>query len=169
MVRAQGGDQNAYRQLLQQVLPLLRSYVGRRLSNVDKVEDTVQNILMAIHKNRHTYLADKPFMPWVYGIAHYKLLDELRRHYRHSDNEVAQSKWVETFGGVEANDTASDAKHDLEIAFEALSEKQAHIVRRAKIDGASLKEVAAETGMSESAVKVTIHRALKKMKERLTG
>lgn len=169
MVKAQNGDQNAYRQLLQEIAPQLRSYVARRLSDKNKIEDTVQNILMAIHKNRHTYLESKPFMPWAYGIAYYKLADALRSGYRKQTNEVAQTDWVETFGATETNSIASDAKHDLDKAFDALSESQAHIVKRAKIEGASIKEVATETGMSESAVKVTIHRALKKMKERLVG
>lgn len=169
MVKAQNGDQNAYRQLLQEILPQLRSYVGRRLSDKDKVEDTVQNILMAIHKNRHTYLEGKPFMPWAYGIAYYKLSDTLRSGYRHKNNEVAQSDWIETFSADQTNKDNSDAKHDLDIAFEVLSDKQAHIVKRTKLDGATINEVASETGMSESAVKVTIHRALKKMKERLVG
>lgn len=169
MVKAQKGDQNAYRQLLQEILPQLRSYVGRRLSDTDKIEDTVQNILMAVHKNRHTYLEGKPFMPWVYGIAYYKLTDTLRSGYRRNENEVAQSDWVETFGADQTNRDSSDAKHDLEKAFDVLSDKQAHIVKRTKIEGATINEVANETGMSESAVKVTVHRALKKMKERLVG
>ncbi len=169
MVKAQNGDQNAYRQLLQEILPQLRSYVGRRLSNKDKIEDTVQNILMALHKNRHTYLEDKPFMPWVYGIAYYKLTDTLRSSYRYQENETPQSDWVETFGAGQTNNHSSEAKHDLEKAFEVLSDKQAHIVKRTKLEGASINEVAQETGMSESAVKVTVHRALKKMKDRLVG
>ncbi len=167
MVKAQNGDQNAYRQLLQKIVPQLRQYVAKRLSDTDKIEDTVQNILLAIHKNRHTYLEDKPFMPWAYGIAYYKLTDTLRSKYYKSANELPQSDWVETFGAGETNKNYSDAKHDLDIAFDALSEKQAHIVKRTKIEGASIKEVADETGMSTSAVKVTIHRALKKMKEKL--
>lgn len=168
MKKAQEGDENAYRQVLEDILPALRSYVAKRVSNQDIVEDIVQNILVGIHQNRHTYRPDSAFMPWVFGIAFYKVTDALRSHYRydarmkdHGDN---QDHFLETISATESNSKQVEVQEDLEKALGTLDDKQAHIVKRAKIDGASIHEISEEMDMSESAVKVTIHRAIKKMR-----
>jgi RNA polymerase sigma-70 factor, ECF subfamily len=45
------------------------------------VDDLLQEILLSIHKSRHTYNNDRPFRPWVFTIAKFRLLDHLRKHY----------------------------------------------------------------------------------------
>ena len=171
MQKAQSGDQNAYRQLLESIQPQLRAYIGKRIPDMDKVEDVLQDILFAIHHSRHTYNAKQPFMPWAYGIAYYKVMDNLRRHYRYEKNkteaagEIDHQTFLETLTPVKSNKGVVHAKEDLELAFSYLNDKQEKIIRRAKIDGAKIKDICVEMDMSESAVKVTIHRAMKKMQK----
>jgi RNA polymerase sigma-70 factor (ECF subfamily) len=45
----------------------------------DEVEDLVQEALLAIHNNRHTYDVQRPLTTWCFAIAKYKLIDLLRR------------------------------------------------------------------------------------------
>jgi RNA polymerase sigma-70 factor (ECF subfamily) len=56
---------------------------------------------------------------------------------------------------------AVDARRDLEKILENLPERQRRVLLMMKVDGASVAEVSAATGMSESAVKVSVHRSLK--------
>ncbi len=175
MSRAQSGDQNAYRQVLETIQPLIYSYIDKRINEKDSVEDVMQNALYAIHKNRHTYRSEEPFLPWVYGITNYKVMDFLRRHYRITRNKAElgdadkQDQFFENLTQVPSNNKEVHAKEDLDKALSVLNDKQRRIVTRAKIDGLKIKEVANEMDMTESAVKVTIHRALKTMQEAMKG
>ena len=83
------GDGEAHRRLLEALAPALRriASLGLRragLGNAD-VEDVVQEILLAIHLKRHTWLRDQPFSPWLHAVARYKLIDTMRRRGRRGE------------------------------------------------------------------------------------
>lgn len=67
MARAQEGDGLAYRRLLEEVTPYLRSLAARHGGLSGETEDTVQDILLTLHAARQTYDARRPFGPWVAG------------------------------------------------------------------------------------------------------
>ena len=79
MARAQAGDGEAYRLLLDNVASDLRSFFRRRLRETQEVEDHVQETLMTLHRARHTYDPARPFEPWLYAIARNTLADAFRR------------------------------------------------------------------------------------------
>src|SRR6478752_10173919 len=75
-----GGDPRAYREFLDALSAHLRAFLRRRLTRLpDEVEDLVQECLLAIHNQRHTYDPDQPLTAWVHAIATYKLVDLMRR------------------------------------------------------------------------------------------
>jgi RNA polymerase sigma-70 factor (ECF subfamily) len=69
MAAAQEGDAGAYESLLISLLPVLRSFVRRRGVDGNEVEDVVQEVLLLIHRARHTWRPDRPFDPWMWAIA----------------------------------------------------------------------------------------------------
>ena len=75
MRQAQAGDRVAYRQVLIGVTPYLRRAAGRFFARPADIDDAVQDILMTLHTVRHTYDPDRPFRPWLAGIARYRLVD----------------------------------------------------------------------------------------------
>jgi RNA polymerase sigma-70 factor, ECF subfamily len=156
MVAALAGDGVAYRKLLAAVSDNLRVYYQRRLGPTD-AEDLVQETLAAIHSRRGTYDASLPFTAWVYGIARYKIIDVYRRNKRRPT--VSIDDVHELFANDEAE--AANAKRDIEKLLAMLPEKQANLLRKIKLEGLSVEQVAARMGMSQSAVKVGVHRALK--------
>ena len=80
MVRGQSGDGAAYHLFLKEMGGMLRAYFRRRLGGLpDEVEDLVQESLLAIHNQRHTYDPTQPLTAWAHAIARYKLVDLLRR------------------------------------------------------------------------------------------
>ena len=80
MVRGLAGDAAAYHKFLRELSAHLRAFLRRRLASLpDDVEDLVQETLLAVHNQRHTYEADQPLTAWVHAIARYKLVDLLRR------------------------------------------------------------------------------------------
>ena len=54
MLRAQSGDQRAYAELLCQIVPFLRGLARRQRHSPDQVEDVVQDVLVTLHRVRHT-------------------------------------------------------------------------------------------------------------------
>ena len=75
------GDAVAYRRFLGALSAHLRAYLGKHLFGwPDEVEDLVQECLLAMHNQRHTYQPQMPVTAWVHAIARYKLVDWLRSH-----------------------------------------------------------------------------------------
>lgn len=151
------GDAASYRALLAQLTPHLRAFFTRRLVNGADAEDLVQETLIAIHTKRATYDPALPFTAWLHAIARYKLIDHFRR------SKVRRTLPLEEADSVLADEdaNAATAKRDVEVLLARLPESKRALVQQTKIEGLSTAEAAARTGLSESGVKVGVHRALK--------
>ncbi|AEQ52259.1 sigma-70 family RNA polymerase sigma factor [Pelagibacterium halotolerans] len=158
------GDRAAYRQLLGELTHYLRIYFARRLApaHAANVEDLVQETLLAVHAKRLTYDTARPFTAWLHALAHHKLVDHLRRHAIRPTVPLDD----EMTGGVPAGDLAA---HDLDRVLETLPERTSTLIRRVKVEGASVAEAASAHGMSEGAAKIAIHRGLKALMARFAG
>src|SRR5206468_1236473 len=167
MARAQAGDRNAYRRLLEDVTPYLRSIAARHFRSGD-IEDVVQEVLLTVHAVRHTYDPARPFGPWLVAIANRRVVDGLRRQGRSRAREVALDAEHETFAAPEANyhEAASEARA-LREAVESLPPGQRDAIRMLKLQEMSLKEAAAVSGMTVAALKVATHRAVKSLRKAL--
>ncbi len=159
-MRGLAGDAAAYRAFLQKLSAHLRAYLARRLFGwPDEVEDLVQECLLAMHNQRHTYQSDQPLTAWVHAIARYKMIDLLRakagREALHDplDDDLAVF--------AESANEASDARRDVADLLRTLPDRHRLPIQHVKLEGLSVAETARLTGMSESAVKVGIHRGLK--------
>jgi RNA polymerase sigma-70 factor (ECF subfamily) len=170
MRRAQEGDQAAYRRLLIAITPYLRAVVSRVSRDPNGIEDTVQDILMTLHSVRHTYDPDRPFKPWLAGIARYRLLDRMRGQRKIAAREIELTLEHETFAAVEPN-TESGAwdKETIATAMQALPHGQRQAIELLKLRELSLKEAAIVSGMSIAALKVATHRGLKALRRLLAG
>lgn len=131
------------------------------------VEDLVQESLLAIHNKRHTYDQNQPLGAWVHAIAKYKLVDFLRgRGIRESLNDSMEDiSELFTYSDVEA----TDAQRDIMKLLDQLPEKQRMPIIHTKLEGLSVEEAARKTGMSESAIKIGVHRGLKKLATLVSG
>lgn len=140
----------------------------RRLSAMpDDVEDLVQESLLAIHNKRHTYDRTQPLGAWVNAIAKYKLVDFLRRRgIRESLNDSMEDA-SELF--AYSNADAVDARRDIMKLLDRLPESQRMPIIHTKLEGLSVEEAAEITGMSESAIKVGVHRGLKRLAAMVSG
>jgi RNA polymerase sigma-70 factor (ECF subfamily) len=130
-------------------------------------EDLVQDILLSLHAARATYDPERPFIPWLMTIAHNRMVDQARRASRRSANEVAVDEYpahlaedgpaAGEFGDPEA----------LRRAIKLLPKGQRSAIELLKLRELSLKEAAQATGMSVSALKVSVHRAIKTLRASL--
>lgn len=163
---AASGEAVAYRAFLGELSVRLRAFFRKRLARFpEDAEDLLQETLLAIHNQRHTYDAAQPITPWVHAIARYKLADFLRRHAR---GGALLDPLDEDSNAFEARDTdAAAARRDLGKLLAELPDRHRLPIQHVKIEGLSVSEAARLTGMSESAVKVAVHRGLKALAARI--
>ena len=168
LLRALAGDAAAYHAFLKDLSAHLRAYLRKRLVRLpDEVEDLLQESLLAVHNQRHTYDAGQPLTAWVYAIARYKLVDLLRRRASHELLTDPLDDAAELFSSADAE--AAQARRDLAQLLERLPERQRLPIMHMKLEGLSVTETARATGMSESAVKVGVHRGLKALAAMIGG
>ncbi|MGY2491798.1 sigma-70 family RNA polymerase sigma factor [Cupriavidus sp. CP313] len=167
-LRAQAGDEAAYRDALERIADRLRCYLRFRMKGVpDDVEDLVQETLLALHLQRGTYDPSFPVGAWVLAIARHKLADLWRRRGRREDLH-------DTLDDVDEADLAAppqegEARRDLEKLLQELSLPQREAILLTKVEGMSVAEAAKRTGASESAIKVQVHRGLKRLAALVKG
>jgi len=166
MVLGNAGDTAAYHAFLKALSAHLRAFFRRRLVQLpDEAEDLVQETLLAVHNYRHTYDASQPLTAWVHAIARYKLADMLRRRTgREALNDPLDD---EADVLVSSDEQAMDAKRDVATLLAQLPDRQRLPIQYVKLDGLSVVEAARLTGMSESAIKVGVHRGLKALAEKM--
>ena len=168
LVRGLEGNTQAYHEFLSGLSGYLRSFLMRRLSGLpDEVEDLVQESLLAIHNKRHTYDRRQPLAAWVHAIAKYKLVDFLRGSANRESFNTALDDETEFFSSSTME--AAEARRDIMKLLDQLPEKQRMPIIHTKLEGFSVEEAAQMTGMSESAVKVGVHRGLKALAAMLGG
>src|SRR5882762_1679457 len=162
MLASLDGDAASHRALLDRLSRHLRAYYKGKLARIGRgaaeAEDLVQEAVLAIHLKRHTYDPVEPLTPWVHAVARYKLIDFLRRT-RASSADVP----IDEADMIMAHDDNVDAEssHDLKRLMQRLPEKMRCSIEAVKLDGQSIAEAADRCGISESGVKVNIHRGLK--------
>ena len=160
LVSGLAGDNATYHVFLKELSAHLRAFLRGRLSRLpDEVEDLVQETLLAIHNQRHTYDAGQPLTAWIHAIARYKLIDLLRRR---AGRDALNDPLDDEPDVLAASDIeAADARRDLARLLARLPDRQRLPIVHMKLEGLSVVEAARMTGMSESAVKVGVHRGLK--------
>ena len=165
MTGALDGDASAYTALLAALVPMLRSFFGNRLRGAsDDVEDLMQETMMAIHTRRGTYDRARPFAPWAYAVARYKLIDHFRR-----TRTTLPIDGLENILASEGFEAATAARLDVDKLLDGLSPKQAQAIRATRLEGLSISEAATRAEIGESDVKISVHRGLAALTRRVTG
>lgn len=165
MAQIQEGNEEAYRQFLDEIGPVLYSFVRRRVFNHEMVADVYQEVLLTLHKARHTYETTRPLGPWLFTVARNSILDALGRNRKFVEREVPtevlpESTRLETDGSLD---------DQLYAALKALPESNRSVVELLKLRGMSLEEVSKELKISVSAVKVRAHRGYLQMRKQMLG
>lgn len=165
-LRAQAGDEPAYREALMRIAARLRRFFARRLQALpDEVEDLVQETLLALHLHRGTYDPDMPVSAWVHAIARHKLVDLFRRRGRREAlheplDDLAE---LDDMAGLATESHEAPARRDLGVLLESLPAAQQQAIVLTKIEGLSMVEASQRTGVSVAALKVQVHRGLKRL------
>ena len=158
MGKAQAGDRDAYRTLLNDIHADLIRFVRRRVHDPQEVEDIVQDVLLMIHRARHTYDASRPFEPWMYAIARNTTIDHGRKRSTRGKREVLTGELPEVAAGAETSDAP------LAAALEQLPDAQREAFSMLKIEGLSVEAAAERAGVSAGTLRVRAHRSYRFVK-----
>jgi RNA polymerase sigma-70 factor (ECF subfamily) len=170
MRRAQQGDAQSYKTLLMRINLLMTDFVHNSftrfgLAQESEQEEVVQEILLGIHSKRNTYDPAQYFLPWLYAIARYKVVDYVRRSGVKQKVTDPLDAEVETLEAVASY--SPGAGIDVLQLCESLPAKQRELIKLVKLDGLSVAEVSAKTGYSPSDIKVSVHRALRALQNKI--
>jgi RNA polymerase sigma factor (sigma-70 family) len=174
MTATQAGDAGAYKALLRGCVPVISVAARQQGVSPDRVDDVVQDVLLALHRARATYDPKRPFLPWLRAIARRRAVDVLRQRGRQARREIHDPIAYETSadpGTHEAGEALEQSRRARRLAdvIATLPEGQRQAVERLALREQTLAEASAETGRSKIALKVNLHRALKTLRTRLVG
>ncbi|MBU6140777.1 MAG: sigma-70 family RNA polymerase sigma factor [Proteobacteria bacterium] len=155
------GDKTAYAKFLTEIAPLLRLVIAKKITSAD-VDDVLQEVLISIHKARHTYDGERPIMPWLMAIARFRITDHLRKYYAQMRHKAVDIDELENLL-EDVTEVAADSE-SIDELLENLDAKHKKILTMMHVEGFTAREVGAKIGMNESAVKVAAHRAIKKIR-----
>jgi RNA polymerase sigma-70 factor, ECF subfamily len=161
------GEAVAYERMLKDVATALRRSLAPRLVRAGigahETEDLVQEILIGLHGKRNTWDPARPFLPWLHAISRYKLIDFMRQRRRHTRRRVdlPLEDWLEI---VESPaDEANRLTWEVDRHLAVLPVSHRKIVRAIAVEGASVGNVARDLATSEGTVRMTLHRAIRRL------
>jgi RNA polymerase sigma-70 factor (ECF subfamily) len=183
--RAAGGDRAALDELVVRHVDGLRAFVRLRVgaelrareSSSDLVQSVCREILQEARRFQHP--SESAFKSWLYTTALRKIADRAQ-HWRAQKREVGREERMpsraddsgligiyRSFSSPSQHAVASEERERIERAFEELDEEQREVIVLAKVAGLSRAQIAAQTGRSEGAVRVLLHRSLARLAEKL--
>lgn len=129
-------------------------------------EDLVQNVFIRMLKYKHTYKGDGQFKTWMYHMARNLFSDHYRKNKKmgyKEDVEVAD-KYFSNENNAESNRIQREEMDLLQHAMNQLTFEKKEVLILSKYQEMKYKDIADLLGITESAVKVRIFRALKDLK-----
>jgi RNA polymerase sigma-70 factor (ECF subfamily) len=168
MRRAQGGSEGAYLRLLQELPPVIGRMIRRQMAGASSSdqEDLLQEVLISVHTARASYDPTRPFIPWLKAIVINRAIDFMRRQRRHATRHVLTEEMATDIADDSASGAVAryDAVDALQKAIRQLPAGQRSAIELLKLREMSLREAAATTGMSISALKASVHRAVRTLR-----
>ena len=162
MARYARGDNRAFAAVYAHLAPGLRGWLARRLRHPASVDDLVQETFLRIHRHRGCFTPGGRVWPWALSIAQRLFIDRLRREVAWgrilceaapsadcADPGVGPEQWLHAVRLAEA----------VERALVGMTPLRRAAFRRVRLEGESLGEVAAASGMTVVAVKSSVCRA----------
>jgi RNA polymerase sigma-70 factor (ECF subfamily) len=121
-------------------------------------------VLIGLHRQRGTWDGDRPFLPWLHAVVRYKVVDCVRRAA--AGRRRIDSRSVDELADVLAAPEVSGPAHvdnEARARLAILSGRQKRVVEAIGLEGVTIAAAANRFAMSETAVRVTWHRALKRL------
>ena len=169
MTAYQRGDLQAFDELFRLLSPRLYGWLVRQARDRTVADDLLQEVFLNIHRARATYRPGAPVLAWAFAIARHALVSRGRREGRRAKREEPKADLALLAGPVPEDPPVDPRAEKILAALEELPANQREAVTLLKVEGMSVKEVAAATGATPGAVKLRAHRAYETLRKKVGG
>jgi len=170
VVAARDGDQLAFEQLVKATYAGTYTLAFRLTGDEEDARDVVQESYLRAFRGLKRFRGDAQFTTWLYRITANCASTHLGKRSRHRHDELLDdSPIADTNPDVdpEARSDASALRERLNVALRDLPPRLRAVVVLRDVYDLPHEAIAAELGISESAAKVRLHRARRKLREHL--
>lgn len=138
--------------------PKVAGFVGAFIHNFSDAQDIVQEVAKAAVEAIDSYDLDKPFTPWILGVARFKVIDHLRKHGK--DRHIFDNDAINRVAGAYAkrNDELDDMKSALADCMQSLSKRERQALDLRYVDDAMPAEIAKQMSVNAVTARVLLHR-----------
>ncbi|MBI1871539.1 MAG: RNA polymerase sigma factor [Chlamydiae bacterium] len=175
---ALGGNESSFEELVRRYKVGVMKVVYRYARDAHEVDDMAQEVFLKAYFSLSQYRCKAPFQHWLSRIATRVALDHVRWRSRRKENffsemaEEDQGEWLEgvlSFLSSESNQESEVNQRDrarlLESILGELSPRDQLVLKAMELEGQTVREISEMTGWGESAIKVRLFRARKKMRK----
>lgn len=159
---ARAGDRGAFDELVRRTHRETYTLALRLVGDPDDARDVTQEAYLRAYRGLKTFRGDAQFTTWLYRITANRAATHLRRRIRHRHDPLTDDVWDPD--PVEGGPAQAELRHELAQALNALPPKLRAVVVLRDVYGLPHAEIARELSISESAAKVRLHRARKKLR-----
>ena len=145
----------------------LMRFARQQLRNPAQAEDAVQETLIAAVEGIDGYAVDSSMFTWLAGILRHKIVDSIRKSARNQWQELDPDTLSTGSGDPEEHLSRRDFFERLESCMADLPARAARVFVLREVLGFNTAEVCAELAISTSNCSVLLHRARRRLRERL--
>ncbi len=144
------------------------NYVRYRVLARDAADDLVSAVFEKVLDKFGAFDRGKPVEPWLFAIARNTLSDYYRRRAVRGGLSIdGYEERIASGESVEREAERNEENALLLAAMSGLSESERELIALKYALGLSAREMAEQTGLTESNVGVTLFRAMRKLRDRL--
>lgn len=168
LLRAQKGNADAFAQLYRANVQAIYRYIYHRVNDVHLAEDLTGDVFTRALKSMATYRDQgKPFVAWLYRIAHARVIDYYRMTNRRPVESDVEAEPIPVNANMDEGILRRQTAKALREAIGTLTDEQQQVVILRFIEGQSIETVADMMGKNANAIKALQHRALRTLAGRL--
>jgi RNA polymerase sigma-70 factor (ECF subfamily) len=171
--RYQGGDDAAFRIIVQRYEPSIKGFLHKRLKDDERVQDLTQDTFLRVHRARERYDSSRKFSTWIYTIASNLLKNEYRNRSRRRETSFSDLRKDSTAQGMAARPVEFESdrpdperttyQHELRAAIQdAIERMDEHhrvpFVMR-EVEDRTYEEISEAIGVPVGTVKSRLFRA----------
>jgi RNA polymerase sigma-70 factor (ECF subfamily) len=175
----QAGDQAAYAELVERYSPTIYNLALRMMNDREEAEEVLQETFLSAFRAVGRFEGRSQLGTWLYRIAYNAALMRLRKRQAPTtsldepleteEGDVIPRQLVDWTARPDEALLAGELRGALNAAVASLPETLRSVFTLRDIEGLSTAETAEVLGLTETNVKVRLHRARLALRERLTG
>ncbi len=157
MTLYQAGETEAFEVLYKRHSGKIFEFLLKRTSK-EIAQDLVQEVFLKVHRFRHQYSRQFPFLAWVFTMARNTMMD----FFKKNETKVAakSSNAIELLPEVKS----SDLSLDLRPALHSLTETQRKAIELKYLSDWSFEKIAIELETTPSNIRQMISRGIRKLR-----